>query len=184
MPLQLHRRLSSSTQSGSVCWVACVAQKMHRTTLPERRGQHLLDGPLETLVTVSHDIFDALQTPFFQACQKRGPAVVGLPILQFHGQQVSFPRGVDPDRNLHRSRPHRARPTPYRLLRFEPIDSFCRASRSNRNSEAYFRPKIASPDIKQSVRFKPRPATVSSMRSKLARTSRSNPRALKVLRNR
>ena len=71
---------------------------------------------------------------------------------------------------------------PYKLFRFERIVAPCRASRSKLNNEAYFKPNTARPDIRQSVRFKPRLATGSSIRSKLSRTRRSNPGALKVLR--
>ena len=77
-----------------------------------------------------------------------------------------------------------ARTTPYKLFRFARTRSVCRASRSNCNNDGYFSAKIAKPDIKQSVRFSPRLTTGSSMRPKLARTWRSKPGMLNVLRKR
>ena len=60
------------------CMPAGFAQKMHRTTLPERRREHLFDRTPQALMAIQRHILDPVQAAFLQLRQKRRPAGFGF----------------------------------------------------------------------------------------------------------
>ena len=71
-----------------------IPQKMRRTALQERGGQHFLARAFQPFVTVGHHILHAGQATLLKPRQKRLPAVFTFLVRCLHGQDVTMSVGI------------------------------------------------------------------------------------------